>query len=1142
MACLRAKILGRKWVRYSTAAAIYTLWVYGCALSQAPQTPAPPSNAAVAPGQPESAAPAAALPEPVAPSIREEEPAVYLLPDENDNYKPVINFRLEKFKQLLELEKQIQSGATRPSHAVEMSGEGVADESRVRLSLQFQVTTPDEGWVRVPIRLDEAILVSVRHEGPGEHVVVPSDDNRGYTAWFRGAGKDPHRLSISATVPVERAAGESRFRLSLPRLTTSELRLRVPLPDAQVRVPPGLELERLAANGDETLVRVLGAGNSIELSWRDSNSAANVAPAVLSTTGRLQVQMDGRAATTSATLTVTTAEGTISRFQVLLPPGAALITGSAQGYSVTAGSDNTGGSDRARIEVRSSGEPASQVILNLVTEQTLADPAAVQFIDLVGFDVLGARQQTGFLALRVVGDWQVVFGDRRNVREVPIGDLPSELHAKELLAGFEYLAQPSTLSARVVPRRPRVAVEPLYLYTVTTDSIELDARLRYTVRGARVFALELEFPDDAWEIAEVGPAGSVDLDGVLFEQVQPLSVPLLQPASGELELRVRARRSIPPGSKSVEFGLPRPLANTVAPASIVVLPANNVELLPHGDQVVGLARHANPIPIELPPHEQEPLAYRGDAGKARFVASHRVLKQVVAARVSSRIDLDDAAPKVEQRFRFTIAHEPLERISLACPRGLIGREGIVFAINGEPVQWIQDRDSDAAILDSQRIFLPLAKPHIGAVEVHVRYPISNQKLVPGVSMPLTVPLIVPADAAILHHEAAVVARPGLEARLRAGPWKITNHSRERSTRDARMLLTGAESANELALVLNLEDPEAFGATVAGRCWIQTSLGETSRRDRVVFRLDSRQPVVRMRLPESVIRSTVAIRVDGGQLSAQADTSGNYEIPLDNTAIPASEPAAIATDNHRPDTHVVEIEYDLPRPTGFDVRLTLPSFVDHARVNQTFWQVVLPKHQHIISRRGEYGSEFTWGWQGYYWGREPLMDAPALEKWVGASHSIPLANTANHYLCSTLGQPGEMTLRIVPRWLLVLAASGAALISGLGVIYLPALRHPALIWVAAIATLAIGFVAPEPTLIVLQAAVLGLLLTVVAGVLKRLLSRRQVRHPGSSLLQPGSSVLRRVESDAFAHPVAAGSNSSTDSGPLAEQVLGPESKS
>jgi hypothetical protein len=64
------------------------------------------------------------------------------------------------------------------------------------------------------------------------------------------------------------------------------------------------------------------------------------------------------------------------------------------------------------------------------------------------------------------------------------------------------------------------------------------------------------------------------------------------------------------------------------------------------------------------------------------------------------------------------------------------------------------------------------------------------------------------------------------------------------------------------------------------------------------------------------------------------------------------------------------------------------------------------------------------------------------------------------------------------------ASGIALILGLTLIYVPVHRHPAVLLLLALALLAVGSIAPEPTLLFAQAATLGLTLTLLAGFLER----------------------------------------------------------
>ena len=91
---------------------------------------------------------------------------------------------------------------------------------------------------------------------------------------------------------------------------------------------------------------------------------------------------------------------------------------------------------------------------------------------------------------------------------------------------------------------------------------------------------------------------------------------------------------------------------------------------------------------------------------------------------------------------------------------------------------------------------------------------------------------------------------------------------------------------------------------------------------------------------------------------------------------------------------------------------------------------------------------------------------------------------------------------------MLWAAGAALVAGLLLIYVPLSRHPATLLVVGVALLATGLIAPEPTLLLAQAASLGLALTLLAGMLERGVARRRrfVAHKdfSGSRIEVGSS--------------------------------------
>ena len=142
-------------------------------------------------------------------------------------------------------------------------------------------------------------------------------------------------------------------------------------------------------------------------------------------------------------------------------------------------------------------------------------PSRAKSLELAGFAVVEAipHRQWGYLAVAVAGDWQLVWGEQTRVRQV--SDLPDSLRRKDLVAGFEYFGQPNSLSVRVLPRKTRISVEPQYIYAVHEDEVRLDARLDYTIRGAKLFQLEVDLP--GWELDKVRP-GRTDRHGRDFDK------------------------------------------------------------------------------------------------------------------------------------------------------------------------------------------------------------------------------------------------------------------------------------------------------------------------------------------------------------------------------------------------------------------------------------------------------------------------------------------------------------------------------------------------------------------------------------------------------------------------------------------------
>ena len=178
-----------------------------------------------------------------------------------------------------------------------------------------------------------------------------------------------------------------------------------------------------------------------------------------------------------------------------------------------------------------------------------------------------------------------MWGECRGVRQ--IDPSPDAQGRSDVTAEFEYFAQPASLLARIVPRKTRISVEPEYVVLVDANRVRLEARLRYTVRGAKVSRVDIDMPD--WQIDEVGPDSIVAVDGVPAGPTgASLSLPLVMPTIGQFEIRLKAHRPLPAAAKSLCHCPCRNPRSAPVAAVVAVVPADNVEIIPDSQATTGL--------------------------------------------------------------------------------------------------------------------------------------------------------------------------------------------------------------------------------------------------------------------------------------------------------------------------------------------------------------------------------------------------------------------------------------------------------------------------------------------------------------------------------------------------------------------------
>lgn len=1026
-------------------------------------------------------------------------PVLYLRNKEGGLLQAVLGFTLEDFEKLLAQRAQQSLGQQPPSYRVEkFDCTGRVLEKHAALSIQLGVSVEGKNWVRVPLGLGELVLrEKPKYDGPGQSFVEFDEKGRQYVAWFRGAGEKPHELTLEGLAPVLLTTGRAELKLNTPRATAATLRLTVPLAKAVAQVAAPAVVTETKATGDTTEFQVVGPSGDFSMAWQDTKSQAAEAPSVLEATGVIAASVDGQSTRCDVQLSVRSFAGQFDHFRVRLPKGATLVSGEGPGYTISAVADEQAPpADRGPLlEVRLREKSLGPVSVRLVTDQPHVLVDKDRRLALEGPEVVGAVRQWGHIAVRVVGEWQIAWGQLHRLRQVD--DLPQELRNEEVVAGFEYSGQPYSLAARIFPREPHRTVDAKYTARVDANQVRLEARLKYNVRGGKVFGVEVDAP--GWQIDEIGPRTALDADRAVVQADLPLWLPLVQPSTGQIELTLRAHRTIAADASRIEFSLPKPRADAAAPLELTVIAAGNVQLTPLEESIAGLVREREARDTTTAAADGRTLRFRGDGTEPTFAADLRVQSRVVRVDVASRVHVEKLRCRVEQSLTYQIANEPLDRLMLELPLWWDESNPVEATIDGKPVELALVTNDETNAGRGLQYSVALAAKRIGSCQLQLRYAISQEQPAAGASLRRNVPLAMPGDGELNGNRLSVIPESGLSAQGQDAFWRPDESAAPPSN---TLALHSPTATPEVALVVSASEKHAQEPTVVQRAWIQSWLGHGQRQDRAVFQFMSQERRVSLKLPPGVQAALVVALLDGVAVVVQNGSADRLSID-----VPASDA------NSR--RHVLDIAYRFPgrgQASG-PLSLDAPQWDDGIWIQQTYWQLVVPKDEYLLAGPDDMVGEYAWSWQGLSWGRQPLRDQSQLETWSSAEPGAVAPRASNQYVFSSLGALGPLRVRTANRSWLVLWISGAVLMAGLLLVYVPAARRPGVLFAAAMSVAILALLYPDASLVVAQAAALGVVLAFGAILLHRELTRHRrravfVRSSGSSILEPPSTQSQR----------------------------------
>jgi hypothetical protein len=1017
-------------------------------------------------------------------------PELYLLRDKEGKLQAVPGFSFEDFMELYRLKKRLIGGDERPRYIVNHCLMTGAVRGKVAmLSVVLTIELNDPNWVRIPLGLVHAFADgTAKLEGTGEVALEfteargiepngnPATEGDGYVLWIKGEPKKPQKVTIPIIVPLVPVGGETLLRLESPRATAAQLVIEVPLAGAVARGSDGATLLEPVVAANRTTFSVVGANGLVELAWRPPGLVATATPAVLEASGSTIAKIDGRSVGFESRLSVRSFGGLFDRFRLRLPPGATLIGSSPAGLNIsTVTPDKPAKDARSVIEVRLEKKTAGPVEVRLVANRPRAPENTEESLELAGFELIGAVRQWGTLGVQVVGNWQIVWTESNGVRQVD--DVPNEFISEDLVGTFEFSMQPYSLTARVMPRRTRTSVQPKYAITVGSNESRLMADFKYTIRGTKVRSLTLEMP--GWEIDEIGPPTLVNVDAAAIDDPSRFSIPLAQPANGDLSLSITARRRMPPFKggdppKTIQLELPHPDAEVVAPAVLIIQPEDNVQLSPKSEQLTGLSLRSGRHMGTSPNLQQDALIYQADGKGARFVADFQINPQVVKANLLATVQVDERELMVEQHILYTILHEPLDKLMLSVPRSLALNE-VSFSLDNtalRPIVREPVASATSSATDTTTVTLPLGTSRIGACELICKYHAPLEILPAATTIPVSVGLIMPVGATIGRSSARIRSASGVAVSLRKGPWILEEPSSKRPAAGDGLQVHADDPVETIALAVMQQDRSQLPTTLIERGLIQSRLVGSGRQDYVALQVLTGERRLQLELPGGLDAKDMQISINGVPTALDSDSGGKHFLAM---------PAAGQNDRR-----LLEMTYQIPHRDGAGWHeLDVPRLVPAAWDRQLCWQLVIPGHEHLLTTSGNYTVEMKWQWNGWFWHRVAVRDGDWLARWLGVRPDrLAVPSTANCYLFDTAGEFQPLTVYTARRAPLVFASSLLILVVGFGLIYRRGLRSVGLLLAAAVGLLALGLLMPDIAVLVGQSALLGAALIAVAMLLAR----------------------------------------------------------
>ena len=961
-----------------------------------------------------------------------------------------------------------------PYHLASLSlaGEVTGDRAVITALIDVDVNRDDvpreqSGYHDVPLRLTQAHVLSKEYTGPGQEGPVVDGPVEDGIVW-RFSGTGTHHLKLKMWVPIRQSPAGQQLVLSLPTMPPGfDAQLNLTIAGSPIVIRGSRELSVLSNDRVEGVNRVLAnvRGPRLDLTWSEP---PEVQTSFLQATTSVTLRREGDRVLATAEQILLPENVGVKEAEIKLPDGFKLeeLTGSlVKGHEAILG--RTGW---RKVSFRETN--GERIDLNWVLSAPFAaEGGTLQFEGLV---VPDARSQTGRIRLQDFPGYQLVPRPGEFVRRVP----PTSAQTAEV---FEFTKQPFRIAWDVQRVAPKFSVQPRHLLFVGTTQLTLESRFRFHTDAGSVDRIPLDVGStdtEGWRLDPASVTGEATVSANEDSLIQNgrLLMNWKTPQSGTFDLSLRFVRPVPSAMQSATVSLPRVLGGRSQSAELLVAAEDQFEVQLQGMQGAALL----PVPADARLLEGVAPALLSQIQKTVQLDPEQVQvdlewkTQTRLVYAEAEVELRRAADgrvRVQQTVQYRVRYGRLSAVRFSLPQSLAGLipvgaggSAIGVTLNGQVVV-PQIREGVVEAL--------LAEPQLGEILATLEYSLPPQ----GDSKEsAVVPVLTSLDAEYASTRVRIPEGEALRVLQSAEGWQAVPTSP-----DATVWVS--TTATQVPVILDADQTTSprFSVDLA---FYRTRLDAVGRIEGVCelhWAGDVRGLPVTLP-PESELLGALfngqKLEPALGQIVVDAQHPSQYLFRIP----PAQAGSRLA------------LLYRSLQPTGFshrDIRsVTLPQLPPDVSVVRSIWELELPVGRHLFIGPGDLTPEHQWQRSGFLWSRTPIR--PYLlereQATIESRQLTTLSDPDNVYAFSSIGPLAAPRFQSMTRSLILLLGAGLTLALGFLFWSLPMLRNMLSLLLLAFGVSLLSLWYLEPIQLLLQPAVLGAVLAILAS-LVNLKSRR-----------------------------------------------------